>query len=55
MDAAAIAAIAEIAKFGLITYIQYMQTAGLTDDQIDAVYQAAKAGMLTRDPAKIPD
>lgn len=55
MDTAAVAAIAELAKLGLITYLQYMQQAGLTPEQVDAVYQAAKNGMLARDPAKIPD
>ena len=55
MNPATIAAISELAKLGLIGYMTYMQQAGLTADQIDAVYQAAKQGMLARDPAKIPD
>jgi hypothetical protein len=55
MNPTVIAAISELAKAGLIGYMQYMQQAGLTAEQIDAVYQAAKTGMLARDPAKIPD
>jgi hypothetical protein len=53
--ATVIAAVAELAKLGMSAYISYMQTAGLSDTQIDAVYQTAKAGLLARDPAKIPD
>ncbi|MDD5053628.1 MAG: hypothetical protein PHO27_12910 [Sulfuricurvum sp.] len=55
MDAMVITAIGEMAKVGLIAYIQYMKQAGLTDEQIDVIYQEAKAGMLARDPANIPD
>ena len=55
MDPVVIAAVAEIAKMGLMTYMSYMQQAGLTTEQIEAVYQKAKADMLARDPAKIPD
>jgi hypothetical protein len=54
MDPAAIAAIAELAKLGLVVYISYMRQAGLTDEQIDSVFKSAKEGLLIRDPAKIP-
>ncbi len=50
-----VVAVAELAKFGLITYMSYMQQAGLSAEQIDAVYQKAKAEMFSRDPANIPD
>jgi hypothetical protein len=49
-----IAAIAELAKLGLVTYLAYMKQAGLSEEQIDAVYQEAKKGMLLRNPADIP-
>ena len=54
MNPTVIAAIAELAKLGLVTYMAYMQQAGLTETQIDAVYQEAKKSMLLRDPANIP-
>ena len=47
-------AIAELAKLGLTTYMAYMAQAGLTEAQIDQVYQEAKKSMLLRDPANIP-
>lgn len=49
-----IAAIAELAKLGLTTYMAYMAQAGLTETQIDQVYQEAKRNMLMRNPADIP-
>ena len=54
MTPAEIAAVAELAKFGLILYTNYMRQAGLNNEQIDAVYQSAKQEMLIRDPFKIP-
>jgi hypothetical protein len=54
MTPAMIVAISELAKLGLSTYLAYMQQAGLTEAQIEAVYQEAKKGMLARDPANIP-
>ena len=51
----ALAAVSELAKLGLMTYMSYMQTAGLNEQQIDVVYQAAKSAMLSRDPSNIPD
>ena len=47
--------IAEVLKFGLITWVNYMQQAGMTTAEIDAAYERAKQGMLMRDPAAIPD
>jgi hypothetical protein len=55
MDPITISAIAELAKFGLITFISFMRQAGLTDTQIEMAFQEAKKGMLARDPALIPD
>ena len=55
MDPATIIAISELAKLGIMGLMQYLQQAGLTEEQIDGVYQAAKTGLLARDPAKIPD
>lgn len=54
MDAAIIAAIAELAKLGMFAVVSYMQQAGLTPAQIEETFQAAKAGMLARDPKNIP-
>ena len=53
-EEATIIAISELAKLGLLTYMNYMQQAGLNSEQIDGVYRAAKEAMLIRDPAKIP-
>ena len=55
MDAATLAIIAELAKFGIITFIAYLRQAGLTDEQIDQVFQEAKNRMLVRNPADIPN
>ena len=55
MDATAAVAIGELAKLALMYQMERMRQAGLTEDQIEAAFQAAKAGMLARDPAKIPD
>jgi len=49
-----IMAISELAKMALMIYMNYMKQAGLTEEQIDNVYQNAKATMLIRDPANIP-
>ena len=55
MDPLTIAAISELAKLGIQVYVSYMRQAGLDEAQIDMVFQAARAGMLKRDPSKIPD
>ena len=55
MNPTTILAISELAKLGLTAYLAYMQAAGLTDTQIEAVYQEAKKSMLLRDPKDIPD
>jgi hypothetical protein len=55
VDPVTIAIAAEFAKFALTTLMQYFQTQGMTADQIEKAYQDAKAGMLSRDPSKIPD
>jgi hypothetical protein len=54
MEPGTIAAISEIAKFGLIAYFSYMKQAGLTNDQIETAFQEAKKAMLARNPADIP-
>ncbi len=55
MDPVLVAVIAEGVKAVLAMIFAYAQTQGLTTEQIEAAYQAAKAGMLERDPSKIPD
>jgi len=55
MNPAALAALAEIAKLALMWQMEQMRIAGMTEAQIETAYQAAKAGMLARDPANIPD
>ena len=55
MDPMIIAAIAELAKMAVISVTSYMKQAGLTEAQIEDVFQKAKAGMMVRDPANIPN
>ena len=55
MDPLTIAAISELAKLGIQVYVSYMKQAGLNDQQIDDAFQAARAGLIKRDPNKIPD
>jgi len=55
MEAIVIAAITELAKMGMQVYISYMKQAGLTDEQIDEVFKQSRAGMLSRDPANLPN
>lgn len=55
MTPSTIIALSELAKLGMVTYLSYMAQAGLTETQIDAVYQEAKKSMLLRDPANIPE
>ena len=55
MDPNTVMAISELAKLGLVAYISYMKQAGLTDEQIETVYQEAKKGMLARNPSNILD
>ena len=43
----------EIAKIGMLAYLNYLAVAGLTTDQIEAAYQAARAQFLSDDPNKI--
>lgn len=47
-------AISELAKLSMTAYLAYLQQVGLTADQIESTFQAAKKAMLDRDPAKIP-
>lgn len=47
--------ISELLKLGLAGYVAYARQQGLTDEQIEAAFQTALAGLLERDPAKIPD
>lgn len=55
MDPVLIAIISEGLKVVLGFVFSYAQTQGMTVEQIDAIYQKAKQGMLDRDPSKIPD
>lgn len=54
MDAMTIAAIAELMKLTITGYMVFLQQAGLSDVEIEAMFQEAKAGMLERDPANLP-
>lgn len=56
MDATTtVIAISELAKLAMMYQMERMRQAGLTEEQIELTYQAAKAAMLARDPANIPD
>ena len=44
----------ELAKVALISYFQYAQLAGMTQEQIDKKYQEEKTKFLEKDPEKIP-
>jgi hypothetical protein len=54
MDPIVIAAVAELAKMGIMAYVSYMQQAGVSNEQIADVFDKAKAGLLARDPALLP-
>lgn len=55
MQAEAIIAVVELAKLGIMTYISYLRQVGLEEDQIDAVFQAARKTLDAQDPKNIPD
>lgn len=54
MDPATIMAISELVKLAVTSIMSYARQAGLSDEQIEAAFQAAKAGLNERDPNKIP-
>lgn len=51
----AVAIAAEVAKAFLLAYLANAQLAGLTPEQMDAIYQSEKAKFLAKDPSLIPD
>lgn len=50
-----IIAISELAKLGIMVYVNYMKQAGLNEEQINNVFKEAQANLYLRNPAKIPD
>jgi glycogen debranching enzyme len=50
-----IAGFFELAKAALQMYLQYMKIAGKTPEEIETVYQEAKAQFLANDPHDLPD
>lgn len=54
MNPAIIVAITELLKLTIAGYAAYARQQGATEEQIEAMFQDAKAGMLSRDPANIP-
>jgi hypothetical protein len=54
MDPSIILAISELLKLTIAGYAAYARQNGATEEQIEAMFQDAKAGLLTRDPANIP-
>ena len=55
MEEVAIIAISELAKAGIQFYTSYMRQQGLTEEQIQTVFDAARAEMMTKDPSKLPN
>lgn len=55
MDATTIIAISELLKLSMTAYASYMQQQGLTDEQINTMFDEARAAMLLRDPNKLPE
>lgn len=45
----------EMAKLGLQSYFQYMAIAGKTEQEMEQVYQAEKAGFHDRRPELLKD
>ena len=45
----------EVGKIALPALLSYLKQHGVTDAQIDEMYEISKQGMLARDPANIPD
>lgn len=54
-EAIIIAGAFELAKMALTTYFQYARLAGLTQDQIIALYNAEKTRFYINDPSYLPD
>lgn len=54
MDPTIIIAISELLKLTIAGYAAYMRQQGATEEQIEQMFQDAKAGMLARNPADIP-
>lgn len=55
MDPSIVIAVSELLKLTLAGYAAYARQNGATEEQIETMFQDAKAGMLARDPEKIPD
>lgn len=55
MDPIVLAAIAELAKLGMMYLIANAKQAGLTDEQLDKLYNDTKTKFLKNDPANIPN
>jgi len=54
MNSEEIVAISELAKLALMLYMSYMKQAGMTQEQIESVYNEAKNQMFLKNPANIP-
>jgi hypothetical protein len=55
MAAIAITAGVELAKLALQAYFLMMQTAGKTQEEIDAIYKDQQAYFLAHPPSTLPD
>ena len=54
MGAEAVLIISELVKVGIAAYMSYMRQNGLTEDEINKVFEDVKKEMFARDPANIP-
>ncbi len=54
MEPTIVLAISELLKITLAGYAAYDRQNGATEEQIETMFQDAKAGMLARNPADIP-
>ena len=46
--------LSELVKVGIAAYMSYMRQNGLTEDEINKVFEDVKKEMFARDPANIP-
>lgn len=55
METAVVLAITEFAKAGMQFYASYMAQQGLTEEQINAAFEAARAEFKLNDPNNLPN
>lgn len=54
MDPILIAAIAELLKISITSYVSFLRQQGISEAEIERLFEEARAGMLSRDPNTLP-